>query len=469
MTINRGYVANHKIWDRIGRITPNTEYSKSERPHFESMPAPWLPVQRFDKTFEAYFVISAGKVVAEDREGFLVPAGLRKKFNVASAATNVLVYTAADVTENVIDLTTGVAVTAAVDYDCDEIRVALQERGLLAAGDDLMEFISKPVGVASYNYYKAAGPDFFNPTNQFEHNFRLQASTAITCDYVITLPVVPASVTDEIMDGDLVNEAGSIDWTTGRTGGWFGSKALNGLVKYSSLIADDAAIVGYVITNAPVAAVTADSPFSVDDGGLTAQKSSVGAVTAAGDWFLDTEAGILFLYEAAGTAIPSPMDTSSVLTYSHYASAVSGAGNTFACATGNLNYGDFLTYDASSNLIKATLDIANAEGHSALGVIYDDTDPDYGAGDDDVISLQLEQAIDNHMLGIVGQVIGTTVFPRTALERVRTAYEGLTPKTAAPYLQGEMRTPGSATGGRSDQLVYSGAAEKMVIVNLTFR
>ena len=72
-------------------------------------------------------------------------------------------------------------------------------------------------------------------------------------------------------------------------------------------------------------------------------------------------------------------------------------------------------------------------------------------------------------MGIVGQVIGEEIYPKDYLERVRTAFEGATPKTAAPYLQGNLQTPGSATGGRTDQLTYAGAAEKMLIVNLIFR
>src|SRR5210317_335232 len=100
MTIPRGYVADHKYWDRMGRITPNIEWSESHRPHFESMPAPWLPVQRREIEIEYYIVVSSGKVVAESREGHIVPAGLRKAWNIASGAT-ALTYTATDVAEGV--------------------------------------------------------------------------------------------------------------------------------------------------------------------------------------------------------------------------------------------------------------------------------------------------------------------------------------------------------------------------------
>lgn len=460
MTIPRGYVANHKVWDRMGRITPNVEYSPGERPHFESFPAPWLPTARYEKEYEYYIVISAGKVIAEDTNGSLVPAGLRKAWN-KSSATTILSYTATDATENVIDLTTGLAVAAEVTYTEDEVTAALKERGFIRADQRAMDFISKPVGVASYNYYKAAGTDHFNPTTLYQHNFRPQALAAITCDYVITVPVVPAVETTETMDGALENLAGSIDWSTARTGGWFGSTAINGLVKYSSTVAAGANVVCYIFEKFPLAHITAESQITHSNSQLTKKVASVSAVTAAGDYFIDFDLGILFLYEAGGNAIPTGWAVTDTITYYNYEDAAGSSQiTTYMSATGNLDYGDFLTYDENSNLIKAQLDIANAEGYDAAFSVYSG-EPDYGDGDDDDISLQLQQAIDNHVFGIVGQIIGTNVYPRGYLDKVKTAYDG--------YTAANMRTPGSATGGRTDQLTYANAAEKMIIVNLVFR
>ena len=464
MTINRGYTATHKVWDRIGRITPNTEYSKSERPHFESTPASWLPVQRFDKAFEYYIVVSAGKVVAEDREGNLVPAGLRKLFNVANSSA-ALVYSTTDAAEGVIDLTTGVALAGAATYTEDQLTAALKGRGFILSTERAMDFISKPVGVASYNYYKAFGSDWTNPANLNQHNFRLQAITAITCDYVITLPVLPAEQATETMANAMADGAPTLG-----TAGWFSATAIATLIDYpDAAIGDD--VVAYTFGNLPIAADTADSTIEASVAGLTNNVGSITAISAAGDYFIDTKLGILFLYEADGDAIPSPWSTAATITYYHYGSAVGASDSrtlSYALATGDLHYGDFLTYDAASNLIKATLDIGTGAGYDGSDDPFA-ADPDYDSADDGAISSQIEQTVDNHVGGIVGQVIGTTVFPRTALERVRTAYEGLTPKTASPYLQGPLVTPGSATGGRSDQLTYAGAAEKMVIVNLILR
>jgi len=460
MTIPRGYVANHKVWDRMGRITPNVEYSPGERPHFESFPAPWLPTARYEKEYEYYIVISAGKVVAEDTNGSLVPAGLRKAWN-KSSGTTILSYTAIDAAENVIDLTTGAAVAGEVTYDEAAVTAALKERGFIRADQRAMDFVSKPVGIASYNYYKAAGPDHTNPAELYQHNFRPQALAAITCDYVITVPVVPAVETTETMDGAIANAAGSIDWSTTRTGGWFGSTAINGLLKYTATVADDADVVCYVFEKFPVAHITAESPITHSNSQLTNKVASVTNVTAAGDYFIDHDLGLLFLYEAGGDVIPSGWAVSDTITYYNYED-VAGAAQitTYMSATGNLDYGDFLTYNEDSNLIKATLDIGTAEGYNASFSVYS-ADPDYGAGEDDAISLQLEQAIDNHLFGIVGQIIGTNVYPKGYLDKVKTAFHG--------YSAANMRTPGSATGGRTDQLTYANAAERMVIVNLVFR
>lgn len=466
MSIARGYVANHKFLDRMGRVTPHVEYSKGERPQLGdgNEVAAWLPVQRYEYEYDFYLTISAGKVVAKDREGRLVPAGLRKWFN-KSTVTTVLTYTATDVAQSVVDLTTGALVTAATDYTEDEVTAALRERGLIRADERAMDFISKPIGLASYNYYKAPGTDGYNPATLYEHNFRPQTNPAVTCDYAITVPVLPAVETTETMDGALANGATDLSTNGLGTGGWFGSTAIHGMQRYDSVEAG-ANVVCYVFEKFPLAHITAESPIIPSVSGLTKQLSSIGAISAAGDYFIDYEAGVLFLYEADGDAIPSPWSTAATITYYQYEDAVaytSTRNTTYMCATGNLDFGDFLTYDENSNLVQAVLDIGTAEGYSdaSSGALYS-ADPEYDSEtSNDVISLQLEQAISNHVLGIVGQIIGVNEYPRGGLEYVRTAYEG---QTAA-----NMRTPGTATGGRTDNLTYASAAEKMIIVNLIFR
>ena len=465
MAINRGFVPNHKMWDKMGRVTPNVEYSHSERPHFESFAAPWLPVQRHDYELDYYVVISAGKVVAEDRNGHLVPAGLRKAFNVAGG-TVALTYVAADVSEGVIDLTTGVAVTSPITYTQTVLTQALKERGLIKATELAMDFVSKPIGIASYNYWKAAGMDYFDPRTLFQTNYRPQALTAITCDYAITVPVVPKQTATETMANDRTGGATNllttyVDGTTPRATGWFNATQIHDLLKYASLVAATDSVVCYMFLYYPLADITDDTPFAASVAGLLHKKSAVTELATTGDYFLDNELGLLFLYEAGGNAIPLPWATTATITYYHYNAAVSAAGNSYMCATGDLNFGDMLTYDADSNLIKAVLDISHCEGYDASFAVYA-AEPDYDdSSDNAAVSLQIEQAVANYHAGIVGQIIGVNEYPRGYLEKVKTAYSG--------YAAANMRTPGSATGGRTDQLTYAGAAEKMIIVNLIFR
>lgn len=461
MSINRRYSPNHKFWDEWGRIAPVVDYAEGMMPPLGEVPvAAWLPVQRLEREINAYFTLSVGKVVAKDLQGNCVPAGLRKAWNVAGGA-NVLTYTATDVAELVTDLTTGVAVTAAVTYDRDAVTAALQERGLIAAGEQAMDFITKPIGIASYNFYKNSGDSTTNPAGLLQHNFRPQALVQVTADRCATYPLVPAVETTEIMNGAFADLANSIDWSATRTGGWFGSTAINGLVKYAGSVAAGADVVCYVFEKYPVAKVTVDTPITASVAGLTHEVSTVGAIAAAGDYFFDYNLGLLFLYEAGGDAIPAPWGLAATITYYQYEDVVeANRVSTFACATGPIKQGDFLTYDANSNLIKAVLDVENAEGYDGSGDPFA-ADPDYGAGTDANISDQLEQAISNWLEGIVGQVTGTEKYPKDLLDYTRTAYAG---QTAA-----NMRTPGTATEGRTDQLTYTNASDTMLIVNLILR
>ena len=58
---------------------------------FPARPAHYLPVQYMEPTWQDWFVILSGKVVALDSNGHLVPAGISK-------AGCTLAYTSADVT-----------------------------------------------------------------------------------------------------------------------------------------------------------------------------------------------------------------------------------------------------------------------------------------------------------------------------------------------------------------------------------
>ena len=149
--MSRLYSATHKQWDHTGYVVPEIEHSESQYPAAELKPASWLPVVRYDKKVDEYTVIAAGKVVALDAAGAVVPAGLKLSFEAAGGST-ILTYVAADVTEGTIDLTTGVSVTAATTYTQTQVTAALRLLGLIGSAEFARDFISEPVGSAKYSY-----------------------------------------------------------------------------------------------------------------------------------------------------------------------------------------------------------------------------------------------------------------------------------------------------------------------------
>lgn len=99
------YTPTHKTWDHIGNQIPNVEISEGFRPAENFKVAAWLPLQFYDKWYEDWYVVTAGKVVACDNNGDLVPAQY-------ATGTVDIVYTQNDVDAGVIDVTTGSALTA---------------------------------------------------------------------------------------------------------------------------------------------------------------------------------------------------------------------------------------------------------------------------------------------------------------------------------------------------------------------
>lgn len=445
------YVPNRKTWDHQGSITPNFELSESIRPWGEFKPAAWLPVGRFDKQFEEYFVVSAGKVVAFDREGRLVPAGLKKVFDVATGGT-VLTYTATDVTEGVIDLTTGATVASATSYTVDQVTTALRERGLIGPGEFAKHFISDPVGAAPFNYYKWCGGDGDNPRDLIRHNVAFQKVCSILCDYVVEVPLVPTVSTTETMSGAMHDTE-----ITYGTRNWKSATALNATVRYQDLVAVGDNVVGFVLDHFPVAKNTRITPITDSASGLVTEVGSIAELSSAGQFYIDYEVGVLFLYESGGNAIPTPFTTSTTITYYHYDGSPATV-STYASALGDLKPGDFVTYDSNSNYVKATLDIGTASDPGALGPYT--ADPDYGSGTDTAISLQVESAVLGYTNGIVGQVLQVLVHPRSLMDRVQ---------TLDPNLGVVDRMPGSATQGMPDTITFAGGSNKTVTINLMSR
>lgn len=393
------YVASHKTWDHVGNLVPDVEYSEGIRPHGEFRPAAWLPVQFFDKYFEDWFVVMPGKAVAFDNQGRLVPA----QYGLAGAS---ITYTQDDVDAGVIDVRTGAPLLAA---DVGTFTVA-SVTNMMGTGEALA--VSAPVGVAPYPYWQwagdgAPGDDGSNPAHFRRHNYQLQHRTAIVCDYVLELPLVPARTA-----GESVAEA-----------------SFAGTVSTLAPLA-----------NLPVAKVSQRTPITFANGTATdaatrfvRQVASVADIKQAGDWHIDYATGVISVYATASLGVATYL-----VTYSHYATAPTGAGvSKFASVLGNVKPGDFLKINQDSNWVKA--------------------DPAVD-GFDQILAQVLE----------VEDVAG-----KDALDRVRTAFDpplGTSAAGAFPGTAGQLdQMPGSATGGVPDKVHYAGASNLVVRLNLISR
>jgi hypothetical protein len=405
------YTANHKTWDHVGNMIPVVEYSEGTRPHGEFRPASWLPTQFFDKYFEDYFVIMPGKILACDNDGRLVPA----QYGLTGAT---ITYTATDAAAGVIDVRTGVALLAAATGTFNVSAVT----GFM--GSSAAMAVSAPVGVAPYAFWQWAGDasefdDGFNPSGLRRHNYNLQHRTALLCDYVLELPLVPASVTV----AETVGEA-SFDSGTNRS-------------TFTAL------------SNLPVAKNTQRTLITWSNGTETdsatrfvVEKDAATDVVAAGDWHIALTTGVVTVY-ATGT-----ISGNYGVTYSHYASAPTGSNvSKFASALGDLSAGNFLKCNADSNYI-----VADPVGTNRGTANFEGGD-------------QFDQ--------IVGQVLEVEdQAGKDALDRVRTAYAsiGTDASGGLPAYAGQLdQMPGSATGGVSDKIHYAGAANLVVRVNLISR
>jgi hypothetical protein len=211
-------------------MTPNIEISEGIRPAEELWPASYLKLVRFDKYLEDYYVVSAGKVVALDSNGNLVPAGLKLQaalYKTTWDATNGNLGANRTAARAAVDAMTGMTAGAGV-YDANDVSptgsgVAVNGAtgNDVVAGEYVVEnfftavtdggakrvidlvtadlddadsnltqvlFVSNPIGIAPYNYFRWAGGDGFNPSSYNHHNYNMQHRSAVLCDYYIELP-----------------------------------------------------------------------------------------------------------------------------------------------------------------------------------------------------------------------------------------------------------------------------------------
>ncbi len=257
------YTGTHKKWDHVGNLTPNVEISEGIRPAEELAPAAYLKLVRFDKYLEDYYVVSAGKVVALDSNGDVVPAGLALQaaaYKTAWDAENGDLGTNRAAGRTAVDALTGHVAGMAV-YDGADVSpvgsgIAVRAESAsggnstgaaVVAGDYIVECffdvvteangtkrvidmvvadendtdqnlttvvsVSKPIGIAPYNFFRWAG-DASNPANYVHHNYKMQHQVAVLCDYYIELP----RIDDKgliAFDGLAVVHDGSLNLTPG--------------------------------------------------------------------------------------------------------------------------------------------------------------------------------------------------------------------------------------------------------------
>jgi hypothetical protein len=441
--------ATHKTWDHVGNIVPNVEYSEPHRPHGEYLVADWLPVTRLDKYFEEYWTVSAGKVVAFDRQGRVVPAGLKTAFAVTSG--DVLTYAATtDNAEGVIDLGTGATVIAAGNgYTRTELTAALLDRGLLDAGENAEDFISFPVGVAPYSYVKWAGGDGSNPAELVKHNFMLQHRVAILCKYVVEMSLVPASGgSADLSDVTAISDSAIADWSPSAKPALFSSTALSLTQRYAARVTAGDDVMAIVLQQLHVAKNLTLTPVVFPSATVFArERTTIAELTQVGDYMWDLEVGVILMYEADGNAAPAGADTGSI-TYYHYDSVPTSV-STYGCAVGDLRPGDFVRADANSNFVKAQVIV--------------DTDVETVTSEDPETSLTsvelagLLNLCAKRQDEIIGQVLDVEIHPRDYLDRVRTAY---------PQLGTADQMPGTASGGLPTQVTYAGASNRMIRILL---
>ncbi len=455
--MTRLYEGNHKQWDHTGFVVPEVEHSESQYPSAELKPASWLPVVRYDKKVEEYTVIAAGKVVALDMTGAVVPAGLKLSFEAAGGST-VLTYVQADVDEGSIDLTTGVSVTAAVTYTQTEVTTALRARALIGAAEYARDFISEPVGYARYSYWQWCGGDGWNPALFRKHNHSLQHQVAIGCDKVLEAPLVPAVETAETQGGGNAIADTAIAFGTAA---WLSATGISLTTRYSSLVSVGDSVVAMVLNRVPAAKITLNTPISDSLSSLASmtEVDSIAAVISGGSscFYIDYDASVVFLFEAGGNAIPSGFSTAATITYYQYETSATGTQD-IVQVIGDIDEGDFLTFDSNSNFIKFAPTIAAASG-GASGDAYS-ADPDYDSAGDADISAQLESFVVGAKTRCVAQVLAVWAWPRSGLEKVMTQYTTLTAYE---------RMPGTATGGLSDAQIQAGAANRTVVINFLSR
>ena len=452
-TYSTNFLAVEDVFDQI---TPqNIINMQVVNPHGEWRPAPWLPVA-FTKSAansrSDAFVISKGKVVAFDRQGYIIPAGWRYWVDLASdggagTGNTMLTYTATDYAWKVIDLTTGLpyATNGTTNYTVLQVAKAIVERGLVP--EDVTtnppsnmthceaifaEFFSKPVGIVPYDVFKYAGtPD--RGDQSFTNYNKQQLIQFVTSAQML----VPHRVADST-SSDAFDFSSIVVVTAGSTAGDF---PVAGEVWSSAALADNARFAAMGVTASSevhalalaqdqVAAHTTRTPISADVSGVLARmKTSVAQIKREGDWMLDQETGLILVHDDTIATLQAG-STTVTFTYNYYKAPASAtdfaSSDRYVYFEGEVKPGDLLSCDAKSNFCV----------RNSASDIFKNT-----------VTL--------------GRALYEVVEPRGMLEKVRTLYNRAEMSNAS-------KMPGTATAGFSDAITLASETVADRLVCLVF-
>ena len=468
--------------DVFDNITPNnivvTPTGGIAVPAGEFKPADWLPVAWQGTASQDYFVISSGKVVSLDAQGRVCPSGIRVTANAGATGATLITYTTNDVTAGTIDIRTGQPVQAAGAVTIAAFAAGVLERGLVSEaraatiiGGDftagviaeervvINEFISLPVGICAYDVYHWAG-DAYDPEGGLNfNNYQKQHLVQFFTQAQMQLPLggavvqaTPQNLTTYAAWNTATPAHGTVFPTASRAtnGIHLTSTQLSTLERYddstkpSMYVAAGDPVSGYSLVHAGTGHAgtlcphTSRTPFADGNSVLLNLKTSIADLSVAGDYFIDHEANLLIVFsswDATGGTPASIAATS--LTY-YYQDNRAGASSTWqqAAAMGDMFPGDFVTYDAFSNLCRLDFGAAWTAGI-----------PTSAANNRD----------------IVGRVLAIKEEPAGLLDRVRTAFDGTS-------FGASMQMPGSATSGYTDLITLSNetVAQKVAVINVSF-
>ena len=394
--------------------------------------APFMPVVWQDtRTGGAldWFCLMAGKIVGLTADGWVYPAGLRLLIadiidNGDPAADDMITYTADDVEQMVMDITTGSYLEAAGSYTVEVVENALKERGLITASETILDYFKEPVGAVIQACYSPFSiDDATDPTKLKLTNYLKQKGIQFTTKTQMHLPMVPFQTEQsDTIPGSLTGS----DPTGFGTLGVFSATRTKTLTRYELIEATD--FVALFLDEVNVAKNTTRSPISCStvlvreikldySAGLTSKERIANAVARlrrAGDFFVDEEVGVIFMFVSGGATV---VGGGAAVTYHIYSGTFTANDVTkYMCIEGLVKPGDYLKLTERSNLTK------------------------WVSGTDDE-SLKL------------GRVYGVVREPNGLVDQVRTS----------PGL------PGSATAGYSANVVATNAANLIAKVVLDVR